>query len=102
MSGSADPSALRAVERAVKQLMRLVKIGSSGRRDDTGDETTISRLLLAAYPDRICKRRDEGGGRFVLAQGRGVRISPGNHLVNAPILLRLPWMQEKKQRVLSI
>lgn len=86
---NADASALRAVERSVKQLSRLLDAVGADRRDDAGDETSISRLLLAAYPDRVCKRRNEGGGRFIMSHGRGVRISLTNHLVNAPYLIAL-------------
>jgi ATP-dependent helicase HrpB len=40
-----------------------------------------------AYPDRICKRREEGGGRFVHSRGRGVRLSLDSHLGSSPYLL---------------
>jgi ATP-dependent helicase HrpB len=82
--GSADQSALRAVDRTASQLRRLAP---EGKADDAADETTISRLLLAAYPDRVCKRRDEGGGRFVHVQGRGVRLSKDSYLGSSPYLI---------------
>jgi ATP-dependent helicase HrpB len=77
---NADPSALRTVERTATQLMRLM----SGSPDDAGqnalDPEKIARLLLSAYSDRICKRREEERGRFVHVQGRGVRLSSDSHL----------------------
>ncbi len=82
-----DSSALRAVERTAAQLMRLMSGGSEHSSHDAGDPVLISRLLLCAFPDRICKRREEGGGRFVLAQGRGVRLSLDSHLGNSPYLI---------------
>jgi ATP-dependent helicase HrpB len=54
---------------------------------DRPDQERISRLLLAAYPDRVCKRREEGGGRFVLIQGRGVRVSQDSRLVGSPYII---------------
>ena len=51
------------------------------------DHETISRLLLSAYPDRICKRRAEGNRSYVIAQGRGVLLSPDSHLVSSPYLI---------------
>jgi ATP-dependent helicase HrpB len=86
-SGAANPQALRTVERTSKQLLSLVpgKPESAGR---VGDENElISRLLLCAFPDRICKRREEGGGRFVLVQGRGVRLSSDSGLGTSPYII---------------
>ncbi len=82
-----DPSALRTVERTATQLMRLMSGPSENSSRDVADTDLISRLLLSAYPDRICKRREEGAGRFVLAQGRGVRLSLDSHLGNSPYLI---------------
>src|SRR6185369_14469165 len=39
------------------------------------DDDRISRLLLAAYPDRLARRRGNGTGGYLLAGGRGARIS---------------------------
>ncbi|HEY6010581.1 MAG TPA: ATP-dependent helicase HrpB, partial [Nitrospirota bacterium] len=83
----ADPSALRAVERTANQLMRLMSGTMERASNETVDPELISRLLLSAYPDRIGKRRDEGGGRYVLAQGRGVRLSLDSHLLNNRYLI---------------
>jgi ATP-dependent helicase HrpB len=84
---SADIYALRAVERTSKQLMRLAPETPDGSTQDTEDHDVISRLLLSAYPDRICKRREEGGGRFVHVQGRGVRLSLESHLGSSPYII---------------
>ena len=84
---SADVSALRAVERTSKQLMHLVPDTTGGSIQDTEDHDAVSRILLSAYPDSICKRRDEGGGRFVHVQGRGVRLSLDSHLGSSPYII---------------
>lgn len=81
----ADPSALRAVERTSRQLRRLLP--EDPHEDDGVDPDVVSRLLLSAFPDRICKRREEGGGRFVHMQGRGVRISTESHLGGSPYIV---------------
>ncbi|MBS1125962.1 MAG: hrpB [Nitrospirae bacterium] len=80
----ADQSALRSVERTATQLKHLMPeaVGS-----DATDPETVSRLLLAAFPDRVCKRRSEGGGRFVHVQGRGVRLSKDSHLGDSPYII---------------
>ena len=83
----ADRSALRTVERTSKQLSRL-SVETAVRPDrDTIDQDVVSRLLLAAFPDRICKRREGGGGRFIHVQGRGVRLSLNSHLGSSPYLI---------------
>jgi ATP-dependent helicase HrpB len=87
--GSADPSALRAVERTSKQLLRLMPETAEAFTQDTVDHDAISRLLLSAFPDRICKRREEGGGRFVHVQGRGARLSLDSHLGSSPYIIAI-------------
>jgi len=81
-----DPWALRAVDRAASQLRELAA-GAAGEaaRKSAGDE--ISSLLLHAYPDRIAQRRAEGDGRYLLAQGRGMRLPRGSILGANPFLV---------------
>lgn len=72
-SGTADGSALRAVDATSHQLRRLMN-----QARDASEEATagmIPRLLLSAYPDRIAKRREDDGDRYVLRSGRGMRLS---------------------------
>jgi ATP-dependent helicase HrpB len=54
---------------------------SSLRIDD------VARLLLAAYPDRIARRREDGSDRYLLANGRGARLSPKSGVRGRPLLL---------------
>ena len=84
---AADPSALRAVERTARQLLRLMPEGLRGGEDEAINHDSLARLLLSAFPDRICKRREEGGGRFVHIEGRGVRLSPDSHLGGSPYII---------------
>jgi ATP-dependent helicase HrpB len=82
----ADPWALRAADRTSKQLMRI--IGSSKMSEHRDSERDIvSRLLLCAFPDRVAKRRDDGEGRFLLAQGRGVRLPSPVGLSACPFIV---------------
>ncbi|MDW7758694.1 MAG: ATP-dependent helicase HrpB, partial [Desulfuromonadales bacterium] len=61
-----------AVERTARQLRRLGP--KSG--DESPDLETVGRLLAAAFPDRIACEREGGGGRYLLANGQGARLSP--------------------------
>lgn len=40
------------------------------------DLATVGRLLALAFPDRIGRERDGGGGRYLLSGGAGARLSP--------------------------
>jgi len=84
---TADASAMKAVERTSRQLLRLLPKAAQDADDDKADHGVIARLLLAAYPDRICKRRDEGGRVFIHVQGRGVRLSSNSSLVSSPYIV---------------
>ncbi len=105
-----DPWVLQSVERSARQLKELAgqppKTSSerlpcrrtggrlslesrTGRNipADYHESEVISSLLLHAYPDRIAQRRPEGGERYLLAQGRGVRLPRGSGLSANPFLV---------------
>jgi ATP-dependent helicase HrpB len=82
-----DPAALRAVERTSQQLQRLMPGKMSGVMEKSLDHDAISRLLLSAYPDRICKHREAGSRSYILVQGRSVRLSLDSHLVSSSYLI---------------
>ncbi len=82
-----DPTALRSVKRISKQLLRMMEVGSDAAVPGWLDHEMLSRLLLCAFPDRICKRREEGGGRFVHLLGRGVRLSLDSHLGSSSYII---------------
>ncbi len=82
----ADPWALRSVERAAEQLRELAA-PAAGRAVGKDRSDVVSSLLLHAYPDRIAQRRAEGGDRYLLSQGRGVRLTQGSILKANPFLV---------------
>lgn len=84
---AADLLGLRAVDRTAKQLLRL--ISETGKVDDKeiSDPDMIPGLLLCAFPDRIAKRREEGDGRFLLSQGRGLRLPAESSLSKSPYIV---------------
>jgi ATP-dependent helicase HrpB len=81
-----DQWALRSVERVAEQLRELAG-PASGQRVKTTPGDAVASLLLHAYPDRIAQKRAEGGGRYLLAQGRGVRLPRGSLLETNPYLV---------------
>jgi ATP-dependent helicase HrpB len=83
--GGTDPWALRAVDRASQQILRLMAGDSRASKEVQG--TSIPRLLLRAFPDRVAKRREEGDGRFILSQGRGVKLPSTSRLTKSPFII---------------
>jgi ATP-dependent helicase HrpB len=81
-----DPFALRSVERVAEQLRELAA-PEAGRAAGNDEGGIVSSLLLHAFPDRIAQRRTEGGGRYLLSQGRGVRLPQGSILGTNPFLV---------------
>lgn len=81
---AADPLAIRSVIRTSDRLLGrgFCATSKAGKCDGTNTDEAemISRLLLCAFPDRIAGLREEGGGRFLLSQGRGVRMSTSSPL----------------------
>ena len=64
-----DPRAVRAVERARRQLSRAARGGDA-------DPDRLLRCVLAGFPDRVCRRRAPGSDRAVMVGGAGVVLSP--------------------------
>jgi len=71
-----DAAALNSAARTAEQIERLLTTGS-GRRAETRttDPECLGRLMLDAWPDRLARLREPGGDRYVLANGRGARLS---------------------------
>jgi ATP-dependent helicase HrpB len=57
--------------------------------EDKGIYDLVPRLLLCSFPDRVAKLREEGEGRFLLSQGRGVRLSPSSSLIKSSFIIAL-------------
>lgn len=67
---SVDLTSLKAVERSALQLRRFLTA-----KNDIVESSAVSRLLLAAYPDRVARLRDNERERYLLSNGRGARIA---------------------------
>jgi ATP-dependent helicase HrpB len=66
----------RAVLDVRDHLVRLV--ASPGRQpgEVTHQDEALLRCVLAAYPDRLARRREPGSTKAVTVGGRGVRLAP--------------------------
>jgi ATP-dependent helicase HrpB len=81
--GTLNRGAARQILRTRDQLLRLVPKAADGpagpqpatRSGKEWSEQGFLRALLAAYPDRLVRRREPGSRRGVMVGGRGVRLA---------------------------
>ena len=83
-----NTGAARFVLRARDQLAEMAKreLGASGRGGDDKDAPLL-RALLAAYPDRVARRREPRSPRGVMVGGRGVRLAAESAVLEAELFL---------------
>ena len=82
-----NAGAARFVLRARDQLVELARrelLG--GEKGEPGDEPLL-RALLAAYPDRVARRREPRSPRGVMVGGRGVRLAEESAVLEDPLFL---------------
>jgi ATP-dependent helicase HrpB len=80
--GVLNRNAAHFVLRARDQLARSLrqearKTPRPGEQTEDPDEAVL-RALLAAFPDRVARRREPGSRRGVMVGGRGVRLAPSS------------------------
>jgi ATP-dependent helicase HrpB len=74
---------LRARDQLVRALPRTANPATAGT---TPDEAVL-RSLLAAYPDRLARRREAGSRRGVMVGGRGVHLAPSSGVLSPELFL---------------
>ncbi|PYE53550.1 ATP-dependent helicase HrpB [Deinococcus yavapaiensis] len=72
---------------------RIEQLARSWRRllnapvhDEEPDPHEVGSLIAFAYPERVAKLRAGSRDRYLLANGRGVRLREGDSLMGAPLL----------------
>jgi len=84
----ADLQALKSVERVSRQLKRLLRVTSTSTT--MPDVDSVSRLLLAAYPDRVARLREgDSDARYLLSNGRGARMASAVAISRSQLLIAL-------------
>ncbi|MCK6526463.1 ATP-dependent helicase HrpB [Myxococcota bacterium] len=90
-----DPDAARGAMRVVRQLRRPAASGrppSSGPADPGERDRALLQAILAAYPDRVARRRAAGGERkgevdLLLAGGGSARLAESSCVRDAPLVV---------------
>src|SRR5262249_11023991 len=90
--GPINRSAASFVFRARDQLISEVsvlegEIGNRAGKNTPTENGAFLQSLLAAFPDRLAKRRDSSGGKGVMVGGRGVRLAPQCAVTDADLFL---------------
>jgi len=75
---------VRAAEQFVSMLPRR---GIVAVTSETQSDTAVMRSLLAAYPDRLAKRRGPRERRAVMVGGRGVKLAPQSGVEDGDLFL---------------
>lgn len=92
--GRLNPGAARFVLQARDQLADLARreLGTTGPAGPAGQhrgdrDESLLRALLAAYPDRLARRREPRSLRGVMVGGRGVRLAEESAVLEPELFL---------------
>jgi ATP-dependent helicase HrpB len=88
--GEINRGAAAFIRRACDQLVREVRDELADAREtprDQGPPEALSRAILAAFPDRVARRRDSSSGKGVMVGGRGVRMAPQSAVSDAELFV---------------
>jgi ATP-dependent helicase HrpB len=81
-----DPAALAAVQRATRQLERMVRADVGGPKSEVEREDALLRCLLSGFPDRVARRRRAHSAELLLSQGGSATLEETSS-VREPMLL---------------
>jgi ATP-dependent helicase HrpB len=87
--GPVNRGAARFILRARDQLARLVDELHPKAETRCAPDEAVGRALLAAFPDRLCRRREPGSPRGVMVGGRGVKLAPSSRVTQAELFLAI-------------
>lgn len=93
--GRLNRGAAQFVVQTREQLLRLIRSSAFKRPDSsssavgTPNDEALLRALLAAFPDRLAKRRETNSSRAVMVGGRGVKLAPGSRVTQSDLFLCL-------------
>ncbi len=89
MARELDPAALAAVERASRQLVRLVKEKTAAPATEEAREEALLLSLLTGFPDRVAKRRRAHAAELLLSSGGSATLDEGSAVQESMLLLAL-------------
>ena len=81
-------SAARGVLRVKDSILRQLK-GVGGDRPGVDEAEALARAVLAAFPDRLARRRDGDPSRLLMVGGRGLRMGRDSGVTEGELLVAL-------------
>ncbi len=93
-----EPNAVEAVRKSRRQLLKIL---SSGRTDSFGagtkeGEEALRTAILAAFPDRVAKRRKPRSRELLLAGGGSAVLSPSSVVRDAEFMVAVDAEERKE------
>lgn len=82
-----SPGAARSIFRVRDQLLDLVRRELAAAPPAADRDTALLQSLLAAYPDRLVRRREPGSRRGLMVGGKGVRLGEESHVLDAELFV---------------
>jgi ATP-dependent helicase HrpB len=94
---SLDADAARQVAQVRDQLLRLGPLANSSHHAPV-DEDRLLRLILSAYPDRVCRRRENDPTAAVMVGGAGVRLANESVVRTEPFFIAVDARADDRAR----
>lgn len=89
-SGEINRQGAKQIFKVREQLLSLVEKSSRHRPaiiPHISSDEAILRAILAAYPDRVARRRETGSKRAVMVGGRGVKLAEESAVLEAELFV---------------
>src|SRR5206468_112475 len=84
-----DPGATRRADRAREQIARILGITAPPDEPTPAQEQALRLAALAAFPDRVCKRRGRGSQELTFSSGTAGRLAEESCVRDAELLIAL-------------
>lgn len=102
--GEINANIVKQIMQTASQVLRLTKEGTAGESEysgeDSSDDEAILKALLAAFPDKLCRRRETDGRRAVMVGGRGVKLADESAVSSAELFLAIELLDTGKAETL--
>jgi ATP-dependent helicase HrpB len=85
---------LQTVDKSAQQILAYVK--DRQNQPSANVPQTLQKLLLTSFANRLCRRRQPGQDRALMAGGRGVRLSPDSVVRESEFFLALDGVETAK------
>ena len=92
-----SPGALQAVDRSQRQLGQILGRGRP-RKPAEASEQPLLLATLAAYPDRVARRRSPGSAEVIFAGGGSARLDEASVVREAPFLVAVDADERRDRR----